>query len=218
MLLLDVTVIKAMPPRGSADVALFRIVTDFGKAAYVIDGLLVLLATIVLGLLFRGPSRLILMGFARRVVFILLAVVVPLMASEVIKIVIGRGRPFVGGEANAFYFSPFAAGEQFASFPSSHAVVAFALAFAVSSVWPRTIFLMCCYALAIAVTRVVLLAHHPSDVVAGALTGVVGAMAVRYWFAARHMVFTIESGGSVRALAGPSWERLKGVAREAVAP
>jgi membrane-associated phospholipid phosphatase len=53
------------------------------------------------------------------------------------------------------------------------------------------------YALAIAATRLVLLAHHPSDVVGGALIGVVGAMCVRYWFAVRRLGFGIRSDGVI---------------------
>ena len=49
----------------------------------------------------------------------------------------------------------------------------------------------------IAVSRLVLLAHHPSDVVAGALIGVIGAMAVRYWFAARQLGFAIRDDGKI---------------------
>ena len=46
-------------------------------------------------------------------------------------------------------------------------------------------------------SRLVLLAHHPSDVAGGALVGIVGAMAVRYWFAARHLGFDIREGGEI---------------------
>ena len=70
----------------------------------------------------------------------------------------------------------------------------------------------------IAATRLVLLAHHPSDVVAGALVGTIGAMAVRYWFAARRLGFAIERDGTIVPLSGPSMDRLKGVARGAFAP
>ena len=63
-----------------------------------------------------------------------------------------------------------------------------------------------------------LLAHHPSDVVAGALVGALGAMVVRYWFAARHLAFTIRRDGAIEALPGPSFGHLKRVAREAFAP
>lgn len=71
------------------------------------------------------------------------------------------------------------------------------------------------YAVLICVSRVVLLAHHPSDVVAGALTGIIGAMIVQYWFAARRLGFKIVSGGAIETLAGPSWPALKKVARGA---
>jgi len=62
------------------------------------------------------------------------------------------------------------------------------------------------------------LAHHPSDVVAGALIGVIGAMVVRYWFAARRLAFTIRRDGAIVPLAGPSPGRLKRVARKPSAP
>ncbi len=77
---------------------------------------------------------------------------------------------------------------------------------------------MAVYALIIAATRLVLLAHHPSDVVAGALVGIVGAMFVRYWFAARRLGFAIQRDGSIVSLVGPSSGRLKRVARGAFAP
>ena len=38
-------------------------------------------------------------------------------------------------------------------------------------------------------TRVIIAVHHPSDVIAGALVGVVGALIIRRWFAAQRLVF-----------------------------
>ena len=87
-----------------------------------------------------------------------------------------------------------------------------------AAVWPRLRGAMLVYALAIGASRLVLLAHHPSDVVAGALLGVIGALFVRYWFAARHLVFTIRRDGAIAPLAGPSLGHLKRVARGAFAP
>jgi undecaprenyl-diphosphatase len=77
---------------------------------------------------------------------------------------------------------------------------------------------MIAYAIAIALSRLVLLAHHPSDVVAGALVGVIGAMAVRYWFAARRLGFAIRGDGAIVPLPGPSLGHLKRVAGGASAP
>ena len=219
MVALDVHEIGLMPPRGTPGLWPVRILTDFGKSAYVLwtlAGLLVAIAVVSPGL--RGISRSLLLGLGTRLQFVFFAVLVPVLAGELIKWIVGRGRPFVGGEADAFNFSHFAGTEAYASFPSGHAVTSFALAFAVSAVWPRARIAMIVYALLIAATRLVLLAHHPSDVVAGALVGIVGAMAVRYWFAARRLGFAIHRDGTIVSLAGPSPGRLKRVARSAFAP
>ena len=53
---------------------------------------------------------------------------------------------------------------------------------------------------------------------AGALVGVVGAMVVRYWFAARRLGFAIGHDGAIIAAHGPSLGRLKRVARDGVRP
>jgi undecaprenyl-diphosphatase len=77
---------------------------------------------------------------------------------------------------------------------------------------------MWAYALIIALSRVVVLAHHPSDVVAGAIVGMFGAWLVRDWFAARRLGFVIEADGHVRTLPGPAFARIKRVARRLLAP
>ena len=81
----------------------------------------------------------------------------------------------------------------------------------VAALWPKARPAMIVYVLVILASRLVLLAHHPSDVVAGALVGVVGAMFVRYWFAARRLGFAIHRDGTIVPLAGPSWGVSKGL-------
>lgn len=218
MVWLDAGEIVLMPARGTPSLWPVRILTDFGKDAYVLS----ILAAMVLAVGFvaaalRGTSRAQWLGFGLRLQFVFFAVLVPLIAGELIKWVVGRGRPFVGGHANPFNFAPFAGTEAYASFPSAHAITAFALAFAVSALWPRVRAAMIVYALLIAASRLVLLAHHPSDVVAGGLIGVVGAMAVRYWFAARRLGFAIHRDGKIVPLRSVFGHR-KRVARGASAP
>jgi undecaprenyl-diphosphatase len=219
MYLLDAFEIGLMPPRGTAGLWPVRILTDFGKSTYVLWTLAAILIAILLILpRLRGMSRAVLISLGTRMQFIFLAVLLPVLAGELIKGMVGRGRPFVGGVANPFNFSLFSWSEAFSSFPSGHAITSFALAFAVAAVWPRARAAMIVYALLIAASRLLLLAHHPSDVVAGALVGVIGAMAVRYWFAARHLAFTIRRDGSIEPLPGPSWRHFKRVAGDAIAP
>jgi undecaprenyl-diphosphatase len=219
MVALDVAEIGLMPPRGTASLWPVRILTDIGKSAYVLWLLAVLLfAVAVVFPRLRGTSRSLLLSFGTRLQFLFFAVLVPVLAGELIKWIVGRGRPFVGGKADAFNFVPFVGTEAYASFPSGHAVAGFALAFAVTALWPRARAPMIVYAILIAASRLVLLAHHPSDVVAGALIGIVGAMFVRYWFAARRLGFAIRHDGTIVPLAGPSPAHLKRVARDAFAP
>jgi undecaprenyl-diphosphatase len=210
MLAVDQAEIQLMPARGTTWLWSIRIITDFGKDEYVMAVLAVALVAIALvaaGL--HGTRRALLLGFGTRLQYVLLSVAVSVLVAEVLKFVIGRGRPFVGGKANPFNFVPFQGTEAYFSLPSAHAVTAFALAFAVSALWPRLRVVMFTYAIVIILTRLVLLAHHPSDVTAGALVGIIGAMAVRYWFAARRLGFAIRADGTVVPLPGP----LKRVAR-----
>jgi membrane-associated phospholipid phosphatase len=219
MYALDTTEIRLMPPRGTASLWPVRILTDFGKSAYVLWALAgLLLVVAILSPRLRGTARSLLLGFGTRLQFLFFAVLVPVLVGDLIKWIVGRGRPFVGGEANAFNFMHFAGSEAYASFPSGHAVTSFALAFAVSALWPQVRSAMLAYAILIAATRLVLLAHHPSDVVAGALIGIIGAMFVRYWFAARRLAFAIRRDGTIVPLAGASFSHLKRVARGAFAP
>jgi membrane-associated phospholipid phosphatase len=219
MYLIDAWEIAQMPKRGTPSLWWVRILTDFGKDEYVLAVLGVLLIAVALAApAFRGIQRSLLLGLGTRLQFLFLAVAVSNLVTEVLKYSVGRGRPFVGGEANAFHFSHFAGNPAYYSFPSGHATTAFALAFAVSALWPQARFAMATYAAIIAATRLVLLAHHPSDVVAGALIGIIGALFVRYWFAARRLGFAIQSDGSIVPLVGPSPGRLKRVARGAFAP
>jgi membrane-associated phospholipid phosphatase len=217
MYLLDATEIGWMPKRGTPSLWPIRILTDFGKSAYVLWALAGLLVVVALTLpVLRRQARSLLLGLGTRLQFIFLAVLVPSLIGEALKWAVGRGRPFVGD--SVFNFRHFGGSEAFASFPSGHTNTAFALAFAVSALWPQARPVMLAYALAIALSRLVLLAHHPSDVVAGALLGVIGAMAVRYWFAARRLGFAIRGDGAIVPLPGPSLGHLKRVAGGASAP
>ncbi|UPT83804.1 phosphatase PAP2 family protein [Bradyrhizobium barranii subsp. apii] len=219
MLAFDQTEIQLMPTRGTPSLWPIRILTDFGKDEYVLSvlgGTLVLLALVAAGL--HGTRRGLLLGLGTRLQFMFLSVALSVFVAEILKYLIGRGRPFVSGKADPFNFIPFEGAGAYASLPSGHAVTAFALAFAVSALWPRLRVFMFTYAIVILLTRLVLLAHHPSDVVAGALVGMVGAMAVRYWFAARRLGFAIRADGTIVPLAGAVSGRLKRVAHGASAP
>ena len=188
-----------MPPRGTPGLWPVRVLTDFGKDAYVLWPLalaLFVIALVCAGL--KGTSRARWLRFGTQVEYVFFAVLFPVLIAEVVKWTVGRGRPFVGGKANAvqlravcghrglFQLSLRTCGNERRAGVCRRVGLATGKRFA-----------MFVYAILIAATRLVLLAHHPSDVVAGAVIGVAGAMAVRYWFAVRHLGFAVHANGEI---------------------
>jgi undecaprenyl-diphosphatase len=102
--------------------------------------------------------------------------------------------------------------------PSGHATTAAAAAIAIGALWPKARLAMWMYAAAIMASRVIIEAHYVSDVIAAAFVGAFGAVVVRNWFAARRLAFVPGPDGTVRALPGPSWRRVKAVARRLLPP
>jgi undecaprenyl-diphosphatase len=192
---------------------LFAVITDLGKSGWFLWPLGLMLIVIA----FAAAPRLgrigerVLGAVAVRLTFLFLAIGVPGLFASLAKNMIGRARPFVGGSANPFLYHPFDWRPAYASLPSGHTTTAVAAAIAIGALWPRSRPYLWAYAVVIAVSRLVITAHHPSDVLAGALVGGVGALLVRDWFAARRLGFAVESDGSVMAMSGPSWQRLKRV-------
>jgi membrane-associated phospholipid phosphatase len=194
----------------------FEHITDFGLSGWFLipfAAIVLALAALVSPALSR-TSQGVLAALAARFGFLFLAIGVPGLFVAIVKRLIGRARPFVGGTGhdNPFLYMPFVWRPAYASMPSGHSTTAVSAAIAIGAIWPRTRPVMWLYALVIMVSRVAVLAHHPSDVIAGALTGAVGVYLVRRWFAARRLVFCARD---LRAYPGPSWRRIKAALSEA---
>src|SRR5262249_54287100 len=159
----------------------------------------------------------VLAALAVRISFLFAAAALPSLTVTIVKRVIGRARPFVGGHLDPYLYAHPVWRPDYASMPSGHATTAFAAAVAVALLWPRLRVPMLIYAFLIAASRVVLDAHYMSDVLAGAAVGVAGALLVRGWVAARRLGFANGADGRISRLPGPSLARLKRVARGLVA-
>ena len=198
-------------------VQVFRYITDLGLSGwflYPAAFVLLLLAALDSPRL-PGISRCVLATVAFRAGFIFMAIAVPGLFAAVVKRLIGRARPYVAGD-DAWTSLWFGWRSDYAAFPSGHATTAFAAAVAIGALWPKLRPLMWVYAVAIAVSRVIVTAHHPSDVIAGAIVGTIGALLVRNWYASRGSALPSRRTAPCLRLPGPSWRRIKAVARRAV--
>jgi membrane-associated phospholipid phosphatase len=189
---------------------LFNEITDYGRSGWFLwpSGILII-ALAILAATTQRLARLTVVSLIVRLEFIFVAIALPGLVVTVVKRLIGRVRPSVVGP---FAYVPFSWRPDYASMPSGHATTAFAVAVALGALWPRARALLWLYAIVIAASRVIIAAHYPSDVIAGACVGGFAALIVRNYFAARRLGFAAAPDGSVRALAGPSWRRIRSIA------
>ena len=193
----------------------FEQITNAGESGWLLVpcALLVLLLAALSSPTLPSVTRGVLAALAARFGFLFLAVGAPGLFATIVKRLIGRARPYMELNGDPFTYVPFVWRPEYASLPSGHATTAMATAFAIGAVWPRTRWVMWLYALVIMFSRVVVQSHHPSDAIAGALVGAVGAALVRRWFAARRLVF---SAHDLSAYPGPSLRRSKAAIGRAV--
>jgi membrane-associated phospholipid phosphatase len=188
-------------------------ITNYGRSStflYPFGFVLLVLAAMLSPSLTR-MSQGVLAALAVRFGFLFVAIGLPSLFATIVKRLIGRARPYVGGHDDPFAYVPFIWKPEYASMPSGHATTAAAAAVAIGLVCPRLRAVMVIYMLVIMTSRILIFVHHPSDVLGGAVVGVVGAFMVRRWFAARRLGF---SPGDLQPYAWPSWARLKATARE----
>jgi undecaprenyl-diphosphatase len=192
-------------------------ITDFGRSGWILFpvGILIALIAVLASPALDYMSRAVLALVVTRLGYVFIAVGLPGLVSTVVKRWIGRVRPSAAGP---FAYEPFSWRPEYASFPSGHATTAFAALVAFGVLYPRARPVLWLYALLIAASRVMVSAHYPSDVIAGAAFGAFSAFWVRDWFAVRRLGFFIGRDGIVHTMAGPSRLRIKQVAAALVAP
>jgi len=190
----------------------FNEITDFGKSnwfLFPIGGFIVLAAMLATPAMGR-VANLVLTRLNARLGYVFVAIALPGLFVTILKRLIGRLRP---SELGPYVYVPWSWNAAYASMPSGHATTAVAAAIAVGALWPKARVVMWVYAALILASRVIIQAHFVSDVLAAGFVGGFGAILVRNWFAARRLVFVPSRDGAVHAMPGPSWHRVKMVAR-----
>jgi len=169
-----------------------EIVTRFGLSGYIFL-LSALLCVTPLVLAARGFGPKVEAGLrllAGRAFFVFCANLFSgIVGSQIIKHLVGRARPPLIHLVGPFHFEPLSFKSTLASFPSGHTITAFTTASALGVFAPKIRIPLYLLAIAVGISRLMLRAHYPSDVVAGAAIGMFSTWFVARAFARRRIVF-----------------------------
>lgn len=178
----------------------FFFITDYGLSDWVlIPSLAIFILALVAGRLLKDLPGLAAREVATLSGFVFLGVGVPGLMANLIKRLIGRGRPTEYDVSGAFSFQNVVNDWSFQSFPSGHTTTAIALAFVIGFLWPRLFMLFLAIGIVVSFSRVPIGMHYPSDVFGGLVVGMLGAYLVRNIFARRGWLFEILPDGRIVA-------------------
>lgn len=185
-------------------VRVFSWITRLGESDYILIGSLVLFALTGGAALAarRAPVKDALFQVASIWGFVFCGVGLPSLVAAIVKRLVGRPRPELLESVGAMDFRILSWLDwTHQSFPSGHATTGFALCFVAGFLWPRLFPWVLTLAVLISVSRIIVGAHYATDIVAGAIVGMLGAYAVRNLFAWCGWVF--ERGGDGHVVRKP---------------
>jgi len=181
-------------------VSTFGIITELGDSKWYLVPTSVI-ALVVLPLTYwrrsSRPVRLLRWG-GWAALFVFAAVALSGIAANIIKFLVGRGRPKMLNGDGLTAFEPFRLNADFHSFPSGHANTAVALAITLAFFFPRLRWMLAAFAALVAASRVIVGTHFVSDAIGGALLAVATTFALRHWCARHRLVFVQMPHGAYR--------------------
>lgn len=195
-------------------------ITRYGESGWILipaAGLFVVTALLALAVRWR-LMRTLLWQFAGLYAFIFVGVGLPSLFTTIAKRLIGRGRPMHFDDTGLFGRAANLWDWTYQSFPSGHATTAFALAAVLGFLSERWFYPALALAGVIGVSRVALGVHYPSDVLAGAVVGLLGAYCARWLFARQGWMFVRLPDGRIHARPMSSLKRYLVLKRRGSAP
>ena len=121
--------------------------------------------------------------WTRNLLFVGLSCAVALVIGEGLKYLLGRHRPVMLFESGQYGLTFFAENGAQHSSPSGHTLRAFSILTALALLFRRWRYLFLAAAALVGVSRVVVTAHYPGDVIFGAFIGICSALwTYRYFF------------------------------------
>ena len=163
----------------------FRLITVVGDATWWLIIFVLGLSITILGLKFdvTKTHTATLQRYKSIFRYLILSCLVSGVLHHILKILIGRFRPRYLFSQDLYGFSPLNFDIAMNSFPSGHSQTIFSICMCLSIIYPRYLTFFLLLAVMVGISRIVLLAHFPSDVIFGAYLGIVTAILLnRYYF------------------------------------
>ena len=174
----------------------FFFITDYGLSDWILLPSLVLMILLRLAMFpMQGVWKQATGELAMISAFVFVGVGIPGLMTNIIKRIVGRGRPTEFDTSGAFSFQNIFNDWTFQSFPSGHSATALATAFVVGFMVPPLFPILLVVGVVVAISRVPVGMHYPTDVFAGIIVGMLGAYLVRNVFARRNWLFTQQPDG-----------------------
>ncbi len=153
-------------------ISFFRAITLLGQAEYV------LIPALLVALYYKKRDAI----HAAKAWFVFASVAVAGVGVWPLKILFGRFRPELYFEKGWYGFDFFHIHHSMTSFPSGHSATSVGAATALAILFPRFRLIFMIVALLVMMSRVVIVRHFPSDVLAGGVFG----MLVAWWLYERY--------------------------------
>lgn len=159
--------------------------TDIGLGVwYVVPAILALLIVNQIDWgRFSGQRLLLLYNWTILAAYALMSIGGALLLSNIFKNIIGRGRPTHYADHGVYAFNPLSGDASWASFPSGHSSTVGAVVGVLVLLFPWSRWVVIPFGMWLVATRIVVGAHHPSDVVAGFAFGFVVSVLAAIGFA-----------------------------------
>ncbi len=195
-------------------------ITPYGQSDWILipSGVLFVITALLALFVPWKLMRTMLRQFTGIYALFFLGVGLPSLFTTLVKRLIGRGRPMHFEETGLLGLHWNWTDWTYQSFPSGHATTAFALATVIGFLSPRWFYPALALAAAIGLSRITEGVHYPSDVVAGAIVGLLGAYAVRLWFASRGWLFRRDPAGRIATRPMSSLKRYLSLKQRGSAP
>lgn len=182
-------------PGGAVD-QIFQIITRLGTSGWV------LISTAIIGLYLSVtrwaelPRTLLLrhINWYSDANFAFFTIALSGIAANLIKNTIGRARPKMLDSLGPYHFEPAAFDATFASFPSGHSTTSGAIGMVLILLFPRYWPVWLTVAFLGGISRVIVGAHYPSDVLAGLVFGAGFVLFAARWLAQRGTMFSFGEG------------------------